>query len=501
MIQIQNLSKGYGEQLLLENISLQLNRGERLGMIGRNGHGKSTILRMILGQETADAGTINIPKNYRIGHLSQHLHFEHPTIHAEVCSALPEQEGGWKEEWKAESMMLGLGFLEADFQRAPAEFSGGFQIRLNLCKLLLAEPNLLLLDEPTNYLDITSVRWLEKFLRQWEDEMILITHDRTFMNLVTTHTAAVHRRRLRKVEGDTFKLMEQILEEEEQYTRTLENESQKRADLERFIAKFKAKASKARQAQSRVKQLEKMEPKDKLENIQTLDFSFREAPFPAKRMMTVEGVGFHYPEGDWLFKDIDFEVFIGDRIGIIGPNGKGKTTFLNVLAGEHPPVIGEVRTHDSARIGYFGQTNIQRLNPENKVWEEIAEALPEGEKGRARNLAGVMMFEYDAQLKKVKVLSGGERSRVMLGKILAQPSNLLLLDEPTHHLDMESIEALEDAIEAFEGAVLIVTHSEEILRAVCNRLVVFDNGTCTVFEGTYDDFLSQIGWAEEKDQY
>lgn len=498
MIQVLNVSKSYGEQVLLDGISLQLGRGERLGLVGRNGHGKSTLIRMILGEETPSDGIIQIPRNYRIGHMSQHLVFTHPTILEEVVSALPEQEGGWKEEWKAEEMLHGLGFSTEDFSRAPSEFSGGYQIRLNLAKLLLDEPNLLLLDEPTNYLDITSVRWLEGFLRTWQDEMILITHDRTFMNLVTTHTAAIHRRKLKRLEGNTFKLAAQIMEEEEQYMRTLENESQKRADLERFIAKFKAKASKARQAQSRVKQLEKMQPKDKLENIANLDFSFREAPFPAKRMMSVRDLSFNYPIGPTLFQELNFEVFMGDRIGIIGPNGKGKSTLLNLLAGELSPVTGEVNTHDSTAMGYFGQTNINRLSPENRVFEEIAEALPLNEKGRARALAGVMMFEYDAQLKKIKVLSGGERSRVMLGKILAQPSNLLLLDEPTHHLDMESIEALEDAIEAFEGAVMIVTHSEEVLRAVCNRLVVFDDGKGFVFEGTYDDFLSQIGWAEER---
>lgn len=501
MIQIQNLHKYYGEQVVLDQVSLQMGKGERLGLIGRNGHGKSTIFRLILGEETPNGGTISIPKNYRIGHMSQHLHFEYPTVREEVISALPEQDGGWKEEWKADEMLHGLGFSMEDLGKAPSMFSGGFQIRLNLAKLLLAEPQLLLLDEPTNYLDITSVRWLQKFLREWQDELILITHDRQFMNAVCTHSAAIHRQKLRKVEGDTYKLMNQIVEEEEQYNRTADNEEQKRADLERFISKFKAKASKSRQAQSRVKQLEKMEPKEKFTRIESLEFSFRDAPFPAKRLMAVDGVEFNYSKGPTLFKNLAFEVFMGDRIGIMGANGKGKSTLMNLLAGEIQPIQGEVKLHDAVKMGYFGQTNIQRLSPENRVFEEIAESLPLNEKGRARALAGVMMFEYDAQLKKVKVLSGGEKSRVMLGKILAQPSNLLLLDEPTHHLDMESIEALEEAIDEFDGAVLIVTHSEEILRTICTKLVVFDDNQSFVFDGTYDEFLEQVGWAEEKNPY
>ncbi len=495
MLKLHQLAKSYGKQELFENVSLQMNSGERLGLVGRNGCGKSTLFRIILGEEQADEGTLTFPKNYRMGHLAQHLHFTESTLIEEGCLGLPEDEKS--HQYKVEKILFGLGFTEDDLYRAPSEFSGGYQIRLNLTKLLVSQPNLLLLDEPTNYLDILSIRWLIQFLRSWREEMILISHDRDFMDEVTTHTAIIHRRQLRKIQGGTEKLYSQILQEEEIYEKTRLNEEKKRKQEEAFINRFRAQATKASVVQSRIKRLEKMPSLEKLAHLEHLDFDFRYAPFQAENMMRVQGLSFYYDPATPLIDDLNFSLKSTDRIGIIGKNGKGKSTLLNLLAGEMPPIAGDISQHPELKIGYFGQTNINRLQKNLTIEEEILSSNSELGRTVVRSICGTMMFSGEQAEKKVAVLSGGEKSRVLLGKILAKPSNLLFLDEPTNHLDMESIEALVESIQNFGGAVMIVTHSEMILRHVANRLIVFQHGRAEMFEGTYDEFLDRQGWEEE----
>jgi len=498
MIQLQNLSKSFGTQALFSGVTLQVGRGERIGLSGRNGSGKSTLLRMIIGQDNWDEGEILIPKNYTLGYLEQHLKFAHPTIIQEACSVLALNEDGWREDHKAQAILFGLGFTEADLQRSPLELSGGYQIRLNLCKVLLAEPNMLLLDEPTNYLDIISIRWLERFLLNWPGELILITHDRRFMNKISTHTAVIHRQKVRKMVGSVEKVMHTIADEEELQLRTIANEARKRESTLKFIERFRAQATKAAAVQSRIKALERQTPLEKLDTIKDLDFSFSWQDFPGKRMLQVQNLSFRWhANAPWLVQNFNLEVFPGDRIGVIGPNGKGKTTLLNLIAQELAALEGEISYNPHTAMGYFGQTNIQRLDESKTVAAEIESSCTDSMRGRARTLAGVMMFEGDAALKPIKVLSGGERSRVMLAKILAQPHNLLFLDEPTNHLDMESIDSLIEAIDNFPGAVLLVSHDEGILHTLVNRLVVFDGGQSFVFEGTYQDFLNRVGWSGE----
>jgi len=499
MLLASNLTKSYGSQALFEDVSFTVNRKERVGLVGRNGHGKTTLFRIILGTEQADSGNIALPKGYTVGHLSQHIAFTCPDVLAECCLSLPIHEGSWQETYKAEAMLQGLGFSEEDIAGPPSRLSGGYQIRLQLAKLLLSEPNLLLLDEPTNYLDIVSIRWLERFLQDWEGELLLITHDRVFMDSVCTHTLGIHRGKVRKVEGSTEKLYELIAEAEELYEKTRVGEEKRRRQTEQFIERFRAKASKARAVQSRVKQLEKIETKEKLSEIQTLDFEFRNAPFPGKWLLTSKDISFGFEPGRLLIENLSLAIGKNDRIAIIGPNGRGKTTLLNVLAEEYKPTSGTVTINANTRMGYFGQTNIDRLNSQNTVEEEISSVDLEKHRTVIRSICGAMMFEGDHALKKVSVLSGGERSRVLLGKILMTPANLLLLDEPTNHLDMYSIDSLLDAIDSFEGGLLIVTHSELILHRVATRLVVFDRGEVTLFEGTYQDFLDRVGWSSEDD--
>lgn len=499
MIQVSNLDKAYGQQVVFDKAGFTINPGERVGLIGRNGHGKTTLFRMILGQEHPDSGTIGIPNGYRAGHLSQHLRFTEDTVLKEACLSLPSSEEGPDEKYKAETVLMGLGFTTDDFNSAPAALSGGYQVRLNLAKVLVSDADILLLDEPTNYLDIVSLRWLAQFLRGWRKELIIITHDRSFMDSVTTHTMAIHRCKIRKACGPTEKVYQQLLLEEEIHEKTRTNDEKKRKETEQFINRFRSKATKARAVQSRIKALQKKERLERLTEIKDLEFTFNSAPFTGKHLMEVKDLSFGYnADGPRLIGKLTLYAGKNDRIAIIGKNGKGKTTLLNLLAGELSPLGGAVHYHRDLKLAYFGQTNINRLAPAKTVEEEIMDVHPDHNRGAARKICGAMMFPGDQALKKISVLSGGERSRVLLGKLLVSPANMLLLDEPTNHLDMESTESLIEAIEVFGGAVIIVTHSEMILHALATRLIVFDDGKVTLFEGTYQDFLDRIGWEGEQ---
>ncbi|HOV13402.1 MAG TPA: ABC-F family ATP-binding cassette domain-containing protein [Spirochaetota bacterium] len=497
MIKISGLDKAYGEQVLFDDLSLTINRGERVGLVGRNGHGKSTIFQIILGNVDYDSGTITKPKNYKIGHLAQHLHFTKPTVIDECSLGLPDGEE--YNTWKVEKILTGLGFSEDDMQRSPNEFSGGYQIRMNLAKLLVSEPDMLMLDEPNNYLDIVAIRWLEDFLKSWEGELILITHDRSFMDSVVTHVVAIHRTKAIKIEGNTEKLYNQINQDEEIYEKTRLNQEKKRRQEEIFIERFKAKASFASRAQSRVKMLEKQGEMKALENIEDLDLFFNSANFPGNIMMSAEEISFSYNDKPpFIINNFSLSVGKRDRICIIGKNGKGKSTLIKLLAGILTPTKGTIKKNPSLLEGYFGQTNKLDLDESKSVMQEIMSTDKSCTENKARTIAGGLMFSGDNALKKIKVLSGGEKSRVLLGKILVTPCHLLFLDEPTNHLDMQSCDSLIEAIDGFEGSVIMVTHNEAHLRNVATKLIVFDNNTVRTYNGTYDEFLQDIGWSDEE---
>jgi ATP-binding cassette, subfamily F, member 3 len=496
MLQVVNLGKSYGEEVLFKDASFVLGQGERLGLIGRNGSGKTTLFKILLGLESPGEGSISIPKNYRIGYLQQHISFSEDTLLEEAALALsPEEEG---MVYKAEKILSGLGFSEADFERSPSVFSGGYQLRIHLAKVLIEEPDLLLLDEPTNYLDVVSIRWLERTLSRWQGELVVISHDREFIDKISTHTMAIHRHRVQKIKGNTEKLYEMIGQQETLHEKSIVNETRKQAEMKAFITRFRSKASKAKAAQSKIKALEKRPLLSHLNSIDTLGFKFSYAAYYGQNILKAENLTFGYEGKDDLIKDFSIEIEQNDRIAIIGKNGRGKTTLLNLIAGEFAPRKGEVVTYQRTKIGYFGQLYIQRLNLEHTVEEEISAGDPSLRYGEVRKICGLMMFGNNKAKKKIGVLSGGERSRVVLGKILAAPANILLLDEPTHHLDMESIEALIASINEFQGAVVIVTHDESMLRAVANKLIICHEDRQETFSGDYDDFLSKIGWGEEK---
>jgi ATP-binding cassette subfamily F protein 3 len=495
MIELVNISKSYPTNELYSGLDLRLNAGNKVGLVGRNGSGKSTLFKLILGEEQPESGEIAIPKNYKIGALKQYFDFTEKTLLEETALALSEEDK--YNIYKAEKILFGLGFTQEDLEKAPKEFSGGYQIRINLAKLLLTEPNMLLLDEPTNYLDILSIRWLKAFLKSFEGEVILITHDRDFMDSVCTHTMGIIRKSAFMVQGGTQKFYELLANNEEHYEKQKIAQEKKIKELEEFIAKNKARAATATLAQSKVKILEKMDVMDDLQYDANLKFDFNYKETAAKFLVEVKEVSFGYSADNILFKDITFALNKGETIGIIGKNGKGKSTLLNVIAGELKPLTGTVDFHSSTVFGHFGQTNISHLNLNNTVMDEIHSTNVKLPESTIRGIAGLMMFSGDNAKKKISLLSGGEKSRVMLGKIIAKDVNLLFLDEPTNHLDMDSIEALTNAIKTFEGSCMIVTHSEDLLRAVCDRLIVFTNDGADYFNGTYDEFLEKIGWDED----
>ena len=496
MIQFSNVSKSFSNQELLKSVNFKLNSGNRVGLVGRNGSGKSTLFKLILNEESADSGDVSIPKGYKIASLKQHLEFNFLTLQEEVASALDEESQ--YDLYKAEKILFGLGFTQSDLSKNPLSFSGGYQIRINLAKLLLSEPNLLLLDEPTNYLDILSLRWLRVFLNSFEGEVLLITHNRDFMDSVTTHTMGIVRRSLEIIKGNTHKFYAQLNANDQLYEKQKISQDKKRKELEEFIAKNKTRASTASLAQSKVKQLEKMEDMNNLvfDNMLSFDFNYKDTH--AKVLLDIQNLSFAYDDQDFLFKDISFTLIKGQCLGIIGKNGKGKSTLLNNIAKELKPSSGDIIYHQSTVSAHFGQTNINHLNPKNTVMEEIYVGDPKLAESSVRSICGSMMFSGDSVKKSVSMLSGGEKSRVMLGQILAKNVNVLFLDEPTNHLDMDSVDALSKAIKNFKGGTIIVTHSEELLRLVANKLIVFSKNNAEYFDGTYDEFLDKIGWEEEE---
>lgn len=496
MFSLNNLSKSYGSRILFDGVSFTLGSRERVGLVGRNGHGKTTLLNIVAGMDSADSGDITVPRGYKTGYLAQKLVFSHKTVREEAVSSLPEDKADFP--YLAEKILFGLGFDGSQLDLSPSQLSGGFQVRLNLGKLLISEPHLLLLDEPTNYLDILSVRWLKQFLINWRGELMIVTHDREFMDSVCTHIAGIHRQKIRKIQGGTEKYYDQIAQDEEIYEKTRLNDEAKRKDMEVFIRRFRAKARLAGMVQSRIKTMEKMDKKNKLEALEELEFSFRYKDVPSETLIQADKISFGYDKGKSLFSELSFTLNKGDRLCIVGKNGAGKSTLLRVLAGKLSPSEGIVRGREDINGGYFEQTNMLVLNDESTVEDEIAKAGDYRlDKTAVRNIAAAMMFSGDDALKKMKVLSGGEKSRVMLGKILAKPVSYLLLDEPTNHIDMDAADSLLEAIDSFPGGVALVTHNETYLNALATRLIVFQGEKPFIFEGTYAEFLEKTGWEED----
>ena len=493
MLQVAQMQKSYGDRVLFSDVSFSVGNGEIVGLVGRNGCGKSTLFKILRGEEEADHGDIHYGKSYKIGFLDQHIHFTQDTVIKECSLALPDDQKD--DVYKAEALLFGLGFTAEDMGRAPSEFSGGFQLRMNLVKSLLQEPNLLLLDEPTNYLDILSLNWMRGFLKSFSGDVILITHDRHFMDSVVTHVMGIHRGGLRKIKGSTAKYYEQLAIDEEIYEKTRLNTEKKVKEMQIFVDRFRAKNTKAKQAQSKMKQIEKLAPMAKLSEEAQLGFRFNYKKTPAKVLLTLEELSFGFKKDKLLFENLNLRLKPKDRVAIIGKNGYGKTTLLNVIAGQLKGE-GNIVTHPDTVVSYYQQTNKKKLTPTATIYEEIGSENPQLAIGPVRAICGAMMFSGDDADKKISVLSGGEQGRVLLGKVIAKSSNVLLLDEPTNHLDMESIQVMTREVAKFPGGVFFVSHDEDLLHKLATKLIVFKDGQAKLFIGNYAEFLEKEGWGE-----
>jgi ATP-binding cassette subfamily F protein 3 len=495
MLSLSNITKSYGGRKLFEQATFTINAGDRLGLVGRNGHGKTTLIKIVAGLESADSGDIIVPRGYKIGFLSQIPLFTESTVEKEAFISLGEEEG----EYIAQKILFGLGFSQKELKLSPAQLSGGFQVRLMLAKLLIQNPNLLLLDEPTNFLDILSIRWLKNFLQRWKGELILITHDRVFMDEAITHIAGIHRSQIKVIKGGTKKYYDSIAQEEEIYEKTRLNDEVKRRDMEVYISRFRAKARLAGLVQSRIKTLEKMGKKEKLAKMEEMNFSFKHKPIVSKTYLQAVELSFSYGEKP-LFNNLSFTLSEGDRICVIGKNGLGKTTLLKLLAGKLEAVEGKILKHSGAYFGYYAQSaSEESLSANLTVEEEVAKAANyQMERSAVRKVCAAFLFSGEDALKRIGVLSGGERSRASLAKLAVSPASFLILDEPTNHLDMDASDALLEALDDFEGGFIMVSHNEEFLYSLANKLIVFQGERPFIFEGGYSEFLEKVGFSEEE---
>ena len=495
MIQLIDVNKNFGARILFEDVNLTIGRNEKIGLIGRNGSGKSTFLKMLLEEDDGSRGEIKFANSVIIKTLEQNLDFEHETALKQVCASLLNNTES--EKWKAESVLMGLGFSKEDFNKHPKQFSSGFQVRIRLAEALVGESDLLILDEPTNYLDIVSLRWLEKFLKTFKSGFLLVTHDRKFMNLVVDYTIGIHRAKMRKIAGGPQKLLDQIKIEEEVQEKTRLNQIKKKEKTEDFIRKFRSGARSAGLVQSRIKALDKQDIGEELEYIPEIKFRFKHEQFKGNIMLKIDDLTFGYSSDKILIQDLNLTALPGDKIAIVGRNGRGKSTLIKLIGDKLSPLTGKISRLNSIKIGYFGQDSREELNLDKSILEELV-ALPNIAEQEARNICGTLLFRGEDIKKRIKTLSGGEKSRVCLAKTLLKVNQLLILDEPTNHLDLESSQALISALENYHGTVIFVTHDEDMVHRLANRLIIFDNDTCFTFDKKYQEFLDLKGWSEER---
>jgi len=533
MITISGLSKNYGKKVLFENISLTINQGERIGLLGPNGTGKSTLFSIILGETEPSAGTVGILKNIRIGYLPQeaNFHSEHTVLgeliegdreinqlnkekdklekenlagsrrYGEILERL-EALGYFGLEHKAKKILMGLEFKEKDFNRPVSQLSGGWQMRTLLAKLLTCHYDILLLDEPTNYLDLNAALWLKDYLTGFDGTFIMISHDKAFLNEVTNYTLILENGSIFKVRGN-YEHYEAIKEAKRKFLlKQFKEQEKKRGQLETFIARFHAQPNKAASVRAKRTALEKMQeiviPPDPGESIR--DFEFPAARQSGQRVMVLEGITKSY--GDiTVYRDFDFTVERGNKAVLVGENGAGKSTLLKIMAGIIPVDKGSREAGHNVDIGYFSQTRLDVLNSDNTVLEEAYCAAPGFMSETViRTVLGAFLFTGDDADKKVKVLSGGEKSRLILAKLLINPPNLLLLDEPTTHLDVDAVDALILALNQYRGTIVFISHDIHFVRSVANIVFEVKAGAVRKIPGNFDYYLekkSKGGFGEQ----
>ncbi|MEO5675616.1 MAG: ribosomal protection-like ABC-F family protein [Chitinophagales bacterium] len=531
MIFINNLSVHHSGIPLFEGVTFLINPRERIGLVGKNGAGKSTILKILAGVVQQDGGSISFPKEFTTGYLSQELNFLGTrSVIEEAASAfkeIKEKEKHYEEltsqisthpdssskdyldllnDWhdaghhleilgintleeQMEKILLGLGFARKDFSRSVSEFSGGWQMRIELAKLLLQKPDLLLLDEPTNHLDIEAIIWLEEFLQDYAGAVVLVSHDRAFLDRVTSRTIEIANHTIEDYPCSYSRYVTLRKERREHLLSQKKNQDNQIRQTEVLIEKFRYKASKAKFAQSLIKQLDRTERIDvEDEDNSSIRFKFPEAERSGQLVFEAKQVSKYYGNKE-ILSNVNFQIIRGDRVAFVGKNGEGKTTMLKMIVGEEPQTSGEITPGYNAKIGFYAQHQADRLSGEETVFNTIDRIAPYEMSTKVRGLLGAFLFRGDDVDKKVKVLSGGEKSRLALAKLLLEPVNILILDEPTNHLDMRSKDVLKEALINYHGTLILVSHDRDFLDGLVNKIYYFSNHVITEHLGGVYEFL------------
>lgn len=539
MVHFSKVTKQFGNKILYRNASFQINPGEKIGLVGPNGAGKTTIFKMLMHEESPDQGVVGKPEKLRMSYFAQDIEdMRGKTVLTEVLSSVGEIEsiksqlllleaklsedlsekemtkvldqygdaqsafermGGYQLESQCQEILTGLGFAADEFDRPTESFSGGWKMRIALAKVLAQNPQVLLMDEPTNHLDLESIEWLENWIRQFEGAVLMTSHDRDFMNRLVNKIVEVANQTV-TVYGGNYDFYEQ-----ERNIRKVQLEAQAARQEEmlakekEFIARFQARASHAAQVQSRVKKIEKIDLVEIPPEEKEIQFVWPEIPRGGDDVVRLHDLTKVWMQENpkrekKVFANAKALVKRQDRIAVVGVNGAGKSTLLKIIVGETPPTEGSVQTGPSISVGYFSQNSMDLLDPQNTVLQEMESRLPMANIGTLRNLLGAFKFSGDAVDKKIRVLSGGEKSRLVLATLLAKPLNFLVLDEPTNHLDIQSREVLLSALKQFPGTLMIVSHDRYFLRQITNRVFHLDKNELMVFDGTWDEYQNK--WKE-----
>ena len=534
MIQINKLSVNFTGDFLFKDISFVAGDRDRIGLVGHNGAGKSTLLKIIHRDIEPASGTMVITTGHRVGYLPQELAGTSPlTVWEEAVSAFEEirvmerkmqrisQEladrtdyesegyaqltqqlsdlndrynhlGGNTVDAETEKVLAGMGFLREEFHLPMSSFSNGWQMRVCLAKILLQKPEILLLDEPTNHLDIESIQWLEDYLANYDGCVILVSHDRAFLDRVTNRTIEITLGSIQDYKCSYSQYVEQRLERIESQQSAYENQQKEIAQIERFIERFRYKATKARQVQSRIKMLEKMD-RVEVDEYDKSSISFKFPPAPHSGLVVVESknLDLGYDTKPGVLKGVDFRLERGERVAFVGRNGEGKSTMVKAIVGALPPESGELQLGYQVVVGYYAQNQAQLLNPDKTVFETIDDVAVGDIRPKIRTILGSFLFDTEDTEKKVRVLSGGEKARLALAKLLLSPFNLLILDEPTNHLDMPSKDVLKNALLQYEGSLILVSHDRDFLQGLSSKVYEFKNHQMHAFTGDVYDFLAQ----------
>ncbi|MBQ5898294.1 MAG: ABC-F family ATP-binding cassette domain-containing protein, partial [Alistipes sp.] len=533
MISLDNLTVSYGGWTLFDNISFLINEKDRIGLVGKNGAGKTTLLRIIIGEQQPTEGAVTINGECSIGYLPQQMRVaDTTTLKAETEKAFDEvlrleadiarltaeiaertdyesegyadllhklndaQDryhilGGDTREADIEKTLLGLGFKRTDFDRATSEFSGGWRMRIELAKLLLRRPSIFLLDEPTNHLDIESIQWLEEYLRNYNGAVLLISHDRAFLDNVTTRTVELSLGHIYDYKVPYSKFVELRAERRAQQMAAYENQQRMIEKTEEFIEKFRYKPTKSNQVQSRIKQLERLERIEvEEEDLATLNIKFPPAPRSGQIVAEIKEVGKAFGEKR-IFSDATFTIERGQKIALVGRNGEGKTTMARMIIGELEQTEGTIKLGANVNIGYYAQNQDDLMDGEFTVFDTLDRVAVGDIRTRLRDILGAFLFRGEDIDKKVKVLSGGERSRLAMARLMLEPYNLLVLDEPTNHMDMRSKDILKRAIEKYDGTVILVSHDRDFLDGIVDRIYEFRDGGLKEYLGGIYYFLEK----------